>query len=561
MSIDSTPQTLQIIAKDYYLWQAETFPVSSSYLGLHTWDDRLTNYSPGALSRQRSYLEATLDDVLSIKPEGWEKDDYIDWLLFRAQVEGAYYHDILLDESSTNPQVYVNECSNAIFSLLKKDYAPAAVRAKAAAKRMAAMPELIEQAKKNLTKPVKLFMKLAASSARALKPLFTESLMAIACDLPAEERRNLEEKRDKALEALKDFGEWLEGPLPGAQEFKPMGRDNYNFLLSHSLLLPYDADELISLAKAELVRARALESWLDDPGKANPDPSRSPRIPATQQEFLKVYESRQGEIIEHLKKKRLVTLPESLGSFYIRELPAPFRPTSPGGFMNPPGLYDSDTSGFYFIPSYSPDSPNFYIRAAIEEPRPILAHEGIPGHFLQISRAYAQANEIRKHHHDGVFVEGWALYTEEMLMRTGLYEHHSAGEGQVLRLSRYRAARIEVDVNLHTGTWSLDEAVEHFAAAGGLDREAAEGEAAGAATRPLQKITYTTGKYQLMGLLGRCRDKDGDTFRLGEFHDRLLSYGSLPVSILEWIMLDNRTLLDRALEKRTETEVLFRCEA
>ena len=70
--------------------------------------------------------------------------------------------------------------------------------------------------------------------------------------------------------------------------------------------------------------------------------------------------------------------------------------------MNPPGVYDKDASGFYFIPTYNPASKNFYIRAAIEDPRPILGHEGIPGHFLQLSIANHVTNEIRRQHGDGI---------------------------------------------------------------------------------------------------------------------------------------------------------------
>jgi uncharacterized protein (DUF885 family) len=253
------------------------------------------------------------------------------------------------------------------------------------------------------------------------------------------------------------------------------------------------------------------------------------------------------EMLRFLHDKNLVTLPSYLGSFQIRQLPEAFKPTSPGGFMNPPGLYDQDSSGFYFIPSYNPQSRNFYIRAAIEDPRPILGHEGIPGHFLQISIANHLKNEIRRQHGDGVFVEGWALYTEEMLMRTGLYAENSPAQGQILRLSRYRAARIGVDVNLHTGKWSFEQAVKYFMEAGGLDREAAEGEAAGAASYPTQKITYMVGKWQIMRLLGSCREKQGPSFRLGAFHDALLANGSLPLSIVEWLLLDDSSTLEKAL--------------
>src|SRR5205807_2744018 len=132
-----------------------------------------------------------------------------------------------------------------------------------------------------------------------------------------------------------------------------------------------------------------------------------------------------------------------------------------------------------------------------------------------------------------------ALYTEEMLTREGLYPQDSAGAAQVLRLSRYRAARIGVDVNLHTGRWTFPQAVNYFMEAGGLDKEAAEGEAAGAATSPTQKISYITGKWQIMQLLGKYRDAKGASFRLGQFHDDLISYGSLPVSIVQWLLLDD----------------------
>ena len=166
---------------------------------------------------------------------------------------------------------------------------------------------------------------------------------------------------------------------------------------------------------------------------------------------------------------------------------------------------------------------------------------------MQLSIANHLTDEIRRQHGDGVFVEGWALYGEEMLTRTGLYPENSAAQGQVLRLSRYRSARIGVDVNLHTGKWTFEQAVNYFMEAGGLDREAAEGEAAGAASSPTQKISYIVGKWQIMNLLGRYRDKAGASFRLGQFHDDLIKNGSLPLSIVEWILLDDPTSVEQVM--------------
>ncbi|MDQ6654360.1 MAG: DUF885 domain-containing protein [Verrucomicrobiota bacterium] len=546
--VESGPAALHQMAKEYYAWVNQNYPVESTGAGLHTWDDRLTDYSAPKIAERAQHVRELLQKMRTFQTAGWPKDEQIDFILFRAQLERAEFADRVRKSEATDPQIYVSECTNGIFSLLKKDYDTPQNRARSAAARLKQIPALLQQGLTNLRTPVKLYAQLAIQSARSVDSLFTGSLMTIANELPPNELAELVRVRDQAIAALHGYADELQKRLPQMAAFAPMGEANYNYLLKHVLLLPLDATQVEMLGRAELGRYRALEALLADPALADPDPARSKNIPADQAAFLAAYQSREQEIIDFLRKKNLVTLPDYLGPFEIRQLPDAFKPTSPGGFMNPPGLYEKDPGGFYFIPTYSPSSKNFYIRAAIEEPRPILGHEGIPGHFLQISIANHVADEIRRHHGDGVFIEGWALYGEEMLTRTGLYEPDSAAAAQVLRLSRYRSARIGVDVNLHTGRWPFEQAVQYFMEAGGLDREAAEGEAAGAASEPTQKIWYITGKWQIMNLLGRYHDKQGENFRLGQFHDDLLANGSLPLSVIEWILLDDRTSLDAALK-------------
>jgi uncharacterized protein (DUF885 family) len=544
----ATPADLRQLAVNYYNWRNQNYPVSSSDAGLHTWDDKLTDYGLSALLARRLHVKEVLVKVKAMQTEKWTRDDRIDWLLFRAQLESVVFFDRVMDFEETDPQTYVNECSNGIFSLLKKDYDTPRKRSLAATARLKQMPFVIEHGKQNLNKPVRLYAQLAIDSARTIDSLFTDSLMILAKDLPPAEKNDLIKARDAALASIHGFADFLEKRLPGMVPFKPMGEENYNYLLKNIYLLPLDAKQVDMLGQAELARYRGLESMLPDPSLADPNPQRAKTIPKDQNDFLKAYESREAEMIGFLKENHLVTLPSYLGHFEIRQLPEAFKPTSPGGFMNAPGVYDKDASGFYFIPTYNPKSNNFYIRAAIEDPRPILGHEGIPGHFLQLSIANHLTDEIRRQHSDNIMIEGWALYGEEMLMRTGLYPMNSASQGQVLRLARYRAARIGVDVNLHTGKWTFEQAVKYFMEAGGLDREAAEGEAAGAAASPTQKITYMTGKWQIMRLLGKYRDRAGKDFRLGQFHDDLIKNGSLPLSIVEWILLDDRSSLDQALK-------------
>lgn len=547
-SADAEAVSLHKMADDYYAWRNENYPVRSSDAGLHTWDDRLTDYSPAKVAERAAYVRSLLDKVRAMKTDTWPKDARIDWILFRAQLENIDFGDRILKSAQTNPQIYTGECTNAIFSLLKKDYDAPRKRALAATARLKQMPALLQQGLSNLQKPVKLYAQLAIQSARSIDPLLNKSLMALDVDLAPNEHDELIKARDAALTALHSYADELEKRLAKMVDFSPMGEANYNYYLKHVLLLPLNGNEVEMIGRAELARYRALEALLPDPKLADPDPKRAAQIPPDQESFLKAYESREAEMISFLKEHNLVTLPDYLGPFQIRQLPEAFKPTSPGGFMNPPGVYDKDSTGFFFIPTYNPESKNFYIRAAIEDPRPILGHEGIPGHFLQLSIANHLNDEIRRQHEDTVFIEGWALYGEEMLMRTGLYQNNSPAQGQILRLSRYRAARIGVDVNLHTGRWSFEQAVKYFMDAGGLDREAAEGEAAGAASSPTQKISYITGKWQIMNLLGRYKDKQGENFRLGQFHDDLIKNGSLPVSVVEWILLDDPSAIEQVLK-------------
>jgi uncharacterized protein (DUF885 family) len=542
------PTEFRKVAHEYYQWRDAAYPVATSDQGDHRFDSRLTDYRMTEVLRRRQHVSNLLTQVDTLAVEGWSKDDRIDRLLFQSQLAGVDFFSRKLNPESSNPLLYVDECTNSIFSLLKKDYATHRTRALAATARLEQMPALLRTARANLTQPVKLYASLAIQAARGGDDLYAVSLMTLADGLSAADREQLVKARDGAVKALHEYADWLDAGLSKMPDWQPMGEANYNYLLKHVLLLPIDAHDLAHLGEVELARYRALEAMLKDPSLASPDPARAKHVPKDQAEFLATYESRLKEIVDFLQANRLVTIPPYIGPFRIRQLPEAFKPTSPGGFMNPPGLYDEDPSGFFFIPTYNPKSGNFYIRAAIEDPRPILGHEAIPGHFLQISIANHLEDEVRRQHGDSVFVEGWALYGEEMLVREGLYPDNSAPQGQVLRLSRYRAARIGVDVNLHTGRWSFEQAVQYFMEAGGLDREAAEGEAAGAASEPSQKISYITGKWQIMRLLGRYRDSQGSRFRLGAFHDQLISYGSLPLSVIEWLMFDDESSLREALK-------------
>src|SRR5436305_7737592 len=152
----NTADALRKIADDYYAWRNENYPVRSSDTGLHTWDDRLTDYSPAKITERAQHVRSLLDKVRAMKTDGWRKDARIDWILFRAQLENVDFENRILKFERTNPQVYADECTDAIFSLLKKEYDTPRKRALAATARLKQMPALLKQGLSNLQKPVKL---------------------------------------------------------------------------------------------------------------------------------------------------------------------------------------------------------------------------------------------------------------------------------------------------------------------------------------------------------------------------------------------------------------------
>src|SRR2546422_2471000 len=222
----ASPAALQRIASDYYNWRNQNYPVASSDAGLHTWDSKLTDYTLSALLARRLHVKEVLAKVRSMQTEKWSKDDRIDWLLFRAQLEGVVFFDRVMDFEETDPQTYVNECSNGIFSLLKKEYDTPRNRSLAATSRLKQMPFVIELGKRNLIKPGRLYAQLAIDSARSIDSLFTDSLMTLAKDLSPAERNDLVKSRDAALVSIHGFADYLEKRLPGMVSFKPMGEEN-----------------------------------------------------------------------------------------------------------------------------------------------------------------------------------------------------------------------------------------------------------------------------------------------------------------------------------------------
>jgi uncharacterized protein (DUF885 family) len=522
-------------------YQAESFAQSPTYAtdsGIRTYDAQLAQFSAQARAAQFAKLVGFRNELAALQPPpGASRHDRVDYLLLRSSLEGDWWSRTVLRGLQRNPTVYEGECADGIFSLIKKPFASAEVRVRDAIARLEACPRVLAEGKANLTDTVREFAQIAVEDVEGGDSLYTTSLDELARGASPATRAQLQTARKSALDALHAYAAWLKANMSSFHQGGfSVGKEQYEWYLRRVLLLPFDSTQVAEIGRFELARDRALEAWEANRDAHEPSPPSQPAF-TTKVAFLASYQRALAKLIAFVASHEIVDIPSYIGPFHIVEVPKAVAATYPGGFMNPPGMFDKDPEGFYFVPDFDPHNQSFFAAQARQSVLPVLGHEGIPGHFLQYTYAYHNPDYIRHVSDDGVFAEGWAFYGEEMLMRNGLYENDAAARKQVIHLMRHRATRVGVDVGLHTGTMTLPAAIAYFRKNAGIDEATARGEATRFAMDPGQAIDYLVGKTQIEMLIGLVHDREGAGFSLRRFHDRLLSYGTVPYSTVryEWL--------------------------
>jgi len=346
--------------------------------------------------------------------------------------------------------------------------------------------------------------------------------------------------RDATLSAIEEAKTYIDSHVGSWPENFAIGRQAYDRMLRDEQLLSFNTNDVERMGEDELAHGWAEEAWLTSLSQrdsiafgAASGGGMAPSGPP----LIDYYRDRIGELRKFVVDHDLVTIPDWLGSMEVMATPSFLQPVLPGASMNPPRLFSTSTTGFYFItPPTSLDEAAARLDMNQDFDRDRIlstaAHEAMPGHFLQLSVAKRHPDFVRKIQNSTAFQEGWAFYGEEMFVRLGLYGSDLDGRLHTARWERVRGARAIVDPKLASGEWSYDQAVEFFATQTKYSKQAAQAAVAGIATGPGYVIAYTVGRQQLELLLGQYQLKIGDHGSLRDFHDRLLSYGSVPFSVL-----------------------------
>ena len=518
-------------------------PETATQLGIHDRDADLDDRTLAGFERDTVLEETMLADL---KARFAEPRATRAALTDLAIIEHALAVDAKMrraqDPLRRKPDTYAGPM-NAIFLMTAREYAPAAERAKNAIARIEKIPAQLDEAKKNIlasTKPPpKVWTQVGIEAAGGAKQFFDDEKKPLEDALPQDKAR-VEKALKDAQKAYADYKQFLEKQiLPKGGDDYAAGADLFDFLLKQDFFLTEGASDLVAMG--EKIFAETDAQMTEVAKRVDPKAKGWPEVVAkvkahhpTAADLLPSYRKELARARKFLVDKDVVTLPEG-DDCEVIETPPFQRSTITAAYDQPPP-FDKVTKGFFFVTPVDP-------KASAKEQEQMLrendhgdqvdtaTHEAYPGHHLQLSIARRIPSVVRKATGPAIFAEGWALYAEELMNELGMY----TDEERLMQLewTLVRAARIVIDVGLHTKGMTFDQAVAFLTDKVHLEHALAVSEVKRYTETPTQPSSYLIGRQKIMAIRERAKKEWGASFTLKRFHDALLSHGTIAPTLVE----------------------------
>ncbi len=525
--------------QDYVDLIVKISPETATQLGLHQRDEDLDDRTLAGFERDVALEEKMLADLQARFPSPHASRGALTDL---AIIEHALAVDVKLkraqDPLRRKPDTYAGPM-NALFLMTAREYAPAAVRAKNAVARIEKIPAQLEEAKKNLQKPPKVWTQVGIEAAAGAKQFFDDERAPLEQALPADKAR-IEAALDHAKKAYADFKQFLEKTvLPRSGDDYAAGPELFDFLLKQDFFLTESAADLVTMGERIFTETDAqmlaVAKRIDPAAKGWPEVVKKVKSHhPTAADLLPSYRTELARARKFLVDKDVLTLPEGDDCDVI-ETPPFQRSTITAAYDQPPP-FDQVTKGFFFVTPVDPKASKTEQEQMLRENDhgdqvDTATHETYPGHHVQLSIARRHPSVVRKATGPAVFAEGWALYAEELMSELGMY----TDEERLMQLewTLVRAARIVIDVGLHTHGMTFDQAVAFLTDKVHLERPLAVSEVKRYTETPTQPSSYLVGRQKILALRERAKKEWGATFTLKRFHDALLSHGTIAPGLVE----------------------------
>jgi uncharacterized protein (DUF885 family) len=531
------------LAGDYIEALLQMNPEQATALGDHRFDARLDDYSLGGaranLERERRFRRR----LAEIDRSQLGAVNAIDHSILEARIDAAIFALTTLREHEWNPLRY--NLGDAIYNLLARDFAPLEERLRNAAQRLEAVPAALEAAKASLRNPPRIHTETAISQNAGTIALVRDELDRFLEQAPVL-RREIAPAQAAAVRALEAYGSWLEAELlPRSNGDFRLGEPMFRQKLAHTLHSDLSLETILERAEQALAETQAAmyETAVPLYRAQFPDrplPERREVIATvlatlaedrpTDRTIVSQARADLDETTRFVAARRLVGVPDE--PIEIIVMPEYQRGVAIA-YCDSPGPLEQDARTFFAIAPTPADwsaerTESFYREYNDYMLKDLTVHEAMPGHYLQLahSNAFTAPTQVRAVFSSGTFVEGWALYAEQLMVEHG----YGGPEVRMQQLKMRLRAIINaiLDQKIHTAGMTEREAMDLMMNEGFQE----DGEAAGkwrrAALTSTQLSTYFVGHSEISDIRTAYVAEHGPITDWRAFHDRLLSFGSPP---------------------------------
>jgi uncharacterized protein (DUF885 family) len=529
------------IVKAYFDTQWQTHPTSATGTGVHIYDDKLDDVSAAAVTKEIAWLKQTEAKLRAVDGKTISQMDRDDRDVLLGEMDRTLLEDQTIQLWRHDPSTYVNLLTNAAFQLIERDFAPLPERMKNTIARENLMPAMLVEGKKNLTNMPPVYVEVALQN-------LDGGISVLANDVPSAFKSVKDPALQKAfaastsaaVNAAKDFKTWLIAQKPNAHGSFMIGRDGLQKMLA-SDLVDVPVETVLAAGEADFAKNHAAflatEKLVDPKNPSQAMTEIEKDHPSDTAQLLDAARGDLNSLQSFIEQHHIVTLPSQMLPV-VAETP-PFARATIFGETDPPGALETHaTKVYYFITPPDPKSPaaqQAQILAYWNRPmlQNLTVHESLPGHFTQYLylHAHPEWSLVRKTAGSYTTTEGWAHYSEQMMLDDGLSKGDPRYRLTQLQDALLRDCRLIASIKMHTGAMTLDQATNMMQAQCFQPAAVALGEARRGTDDP-GYYSYTLGKLEILKLRADAQKKEGANFSLTKFHDAFMNSGLVPVSII-----------------------------
>jgi uncharacterized protein (DUF885 family) len=523
--------SLDELARDFWAWRAAEMPESTDDIPrLERPTAWIPDWSAQAVESYRKQVSNFEQRWQAIDASNWPVQRQVDYRLIGSAIARARWELDYLAPWKKNLNFYLDQTLGAYLHLLLQPPPFGKERSAEIVATLNAFPKILGDARVNLTEPVRPFAELALDQLGDANKRLLASVHALKPLLDTSSQGKVDASADAAAQAIEVYRQWLTGQLESMSPKSAIGSAGYVYFLKNVALLPYTPQQLLEIGRQEWARSVSFQTYEEHNHLGIPDL----RLPASTDEEIASERRDEEAVRKYLRDKRILTVPAWMQHYTWRPMPDYIKPlegiTETDDFTSPSRLKEDSVR--YIVPP-SGDLGYFWLADA-KDPRTGIVHEGVPGHYFQLSLSWAHPDQIRRHYYDSGANEGIGFYAEEMLLEAGLFDNSPRSREIIDNMVRLRALRVEVDVKLALGEFTIAQGAEYLEKTVPMDSRTAHAEAKFFASAPGQAISYQIGKTQIMRFLAEARRAQGAKFDLQAFHDFLWMNGNVPIVLQRW---------------------------